>query len=247
MLNTPIPPSSPSPVDADQLVGILVSPAWVAIDRAVADLGFELVDLEQSQAGLLRVFIDIPDGSRFITVEDCELTSRQLVHQLPVEGIDFARLEISSPGVDRRLSRAVHFQRFMGERIKIKLRRPLMGRRQFEGHLAPVGFGDDAPADQPASDTPVDQYRLVLTLESAIKAKAKAVAKAKAKAARDKSNAKATADADPDEADGRAAVPSPTPSQPEPEDTSFQVLDFQLQDLESARLVPDLPFKEKKR
>lgn len=223
-----------------------MSTAWIAIDRAVADLGFELVDLEQSQAGLLRVFIDIADGSRLITVEDCELTSRQLVHQLPVEGIDFARLEISSPGMDRRLSRPRHFERFMGERIKIKLRRPLGGRRQFEGHLAPVGFGEE-PTAAPVSDERGDatpaassaggHYRLVLTVESAPKPRAKSKSKGKSQ-----SNAKSQAD---DEAEVMPAAPSP--DQSPADELSSHVLDFHLQDLESARLVPDLPFKEKKR
>ncbi len=108
---------------------------WQTIEASAQGFGYDLVDLDQTPAGILRVFIDVADGSRLITVDDCEALSNQLVHELPVEGIDFARLEVSSPGFDRRLRTAQDFTRFAGQRIKLRLRRPMGNRRNFEGPL----------------------------------------------------------------------------------------------------------------
>jgi ribosome maturation factor RimP len=108
---------------------------WPVIEANAQDLGYELVDLELAQGGLLRVFIDFPSGDKLISISDCEALSNQLVHALPVEGIDFERLEVSSPGMDRRLSRHPHFLRFAGETVKARLRRPVNGQRNFEGLL----------------------------------------------------------------------------------------------------------------
>jgi ribosome maturation factor RimP len=96
---------------------------WQVVDNATRELGFELIDLERTPGGLTRVFIDIQgngqlgQGSvgqegareeRLVTIDDCELVSRQLVHLLPVEGFDFQRLEVSSPGMDRPLTKHAH-------------------------------------------------------------------------------------------------------------------------------------------
>lgn len=102
------------------------------IERTLAGMGYELVDLEWAQNGLLRVYIDAPAG---ITLEDCEAVSRQLSHLLTVEDVDYARLEVSSPGLDRPLKKSADFVRFAGAEVAIKLRRPLEGRRNFEGVL----------------------------------------------------------------------------------------------------------------
>ncbi|MEY4725060.1 MAG: hypothetical protein RL043_1209, partial [Pseudomonadota bacterium] len=64
---------------------------WQAVEAGVSTLGFELVDCEQTPGGILRVFIDVPTGERLIDIKDCEQVSNQLVHQLPVEGVDFDR------------------------------------------------------------------------------------------------------------------------------------------------------------
>ncbi len=109
---------------------------WQAVESAAQDLGFELIDLERTPGGIVRVFIDTLDPEKMITVDDCELLSRQLVHSLPVEGFDFERLEVSSPGMDRPLTKPAHYARFAGERIKLRLRLPLEGRRNFEGLLS---------------------------------------------------------------------------------------------------------------
>jgi ribosome maturation factor RimP len=112
---------------------------WQVIEATARDLGLELVDLEQTAGGLLRVYIDIPGATGSgpdvpgVSVEHCERLSNQLVHELPVEGIHFERLEVSSPGLDRRLSRPEHFLRFSGQEIKLKLRQPVQGRKNFQG------------------------------------------------------------------------------------------------------------------
>jgi len=108
---------------------------WQVVESAARDVGFELVDLERTPGGIVRVFIDTWDHDRMVTVDDCELVSRQLVHQLPVEGFDFQRLEVSSPGMDRPLTKQAHYERFSGQQIKLRLKMPLEGRRNFEGLL----------------------------------------------------------------------------------------------------------------
>jgi ribosome maturation factor RimP len=112
-----------------------------ALDRetwlreTLAGLGYELADLESSRGGLLRVFIDSPKG---ITVEDCARVSNHLSRALVVEGIDYERLEVSSPGLDRPLKRREDFARFAGQKVSVKLRLPLQGRRRYEGRLSGI-------------------------------------------------------------------------------------------------------------
>jgi ribosome maturation factor RimP len=113
-----------------------------ATQRTVAGLGYELVDLERSGGGLLRVFIDrVPGtvyptgGSEFVTVDDCEAVTRQLQYVLEVEQCDYARLEVSSPGLDRPLKREADYARFVGSTIALTLKLPLAGRKKFEGVL----------------------------------------------------------------------------------------------------------------
>ena len=98
-------------------------------------LGYELVDLESSRSGLVRVFIDAPAG---ITVKDCERVSRHLTQAFAVEGIDYERLEVSSPGLDRPLKRIEDYRRFAGRDASIRLKLPRDGQRRFEGTLAGV-------------------------------------------------------------------------------------------------------------
>ncbi len=102
------------------------------VERTAAAMGYEVVEIEMAQRGLLRVFIDSPAGIR---MEDCERVSHQLSHVLAVEDVDYQRLEVSSPGLDRPLRRDVDFARFAGEQATVKLKRPLEGRRNFEGTL----------------------------------------------------------------------------------------------------------------
>jgi ribosome maturation factor RimP len=111
------------------------------VERTVASLGYVPVDLERSSGGLLRVYIErLPaEGSlvpaESITVDDCEKVTRQLQYVLEVEGVDYARLEVSSPGLDRPLKTPADWQRFAGERIVLTLRAPLDGQRKWTGVL----------------------------------------------------------------------------------------------------------------
>lgn len=103
------------------------------VASAIEALGYELVDLQLSNRGkMLRVFIDKTQG---ITVDDCALVSNQLTRIFEVEGIDYDRLEISSPGLDRPLKREADFIRFKGEKVQLKLRIPVNNQRNFVGVL----------------------------------------------------------------------------------------------------------------
>ena len=112
------------------------------IDKTVTGLGYELVDLEQSPRGrILRLFIDKPDKAGGIDVEDCALVSNQLSRVLAVENVDYDRLEVSSPGLDRVLKKPADFERYCGSEINLRLRLPLGGRRNFNGVLHAVQDG----------------------------------------------------------------------------------------------------------
>ena len=112
------------------------------LDKTVTGLGYELVDIEQSAGGrILRVFIDKPEKEGGVDVEDCALVSNQLSRVLAVENIDYERLEISSPGLDRVLKKLADFERFTGSEINLRLRLPLAGRRNFNGVLRGVQDG----------------------------------------------------------------------------------------------------------
>jgi ribosome maturation factor RimP len=104
------------------------------LEPTLQGMGYELVDIERSK-GLIRVFID---SSKGITVEDCAAVSNQLARLFTVESIDYDRLEISSPGLDRALKKHSDFLRFQGERIHVKTRVPLNGRKNFAGVLRTV-------------------------------------------------------------------------------------------------------------
>jgi ribosome maturation factor RimP len=107
------------------------------LEKTVGGLGFELVDLELANRGrLMRIYIDKVDG---VDVEDCATVSNHLTRLLTVEGVEYDRLEVSSPGLDRSLKRPQDFARFVGERVQVKVRLPLNGRRRFVGKLQNVG------------------------------------------------------------------------------------------------------------
>ena len=112
------------------------------IDITVTGLGYELVDLELSPRGrVLRLFIDKADKVSGIDVEDCALVSNQLSRVLAVENVDYDRLEVSSPGLDRVLRKPADFERFAGAEVNLKLRLPISGRRNFNGVLLGVQDG----------------------------------------------------------------------------------------------------------
>ncbi len=175
---------------------IAVSSDFQAIESLAADLGYEVIDIEHSSGGLLRVFIDMPEADRLITVQDCERVSNHLVHGLPVLGIDFQRLEVSSPGMDRRLTKPKHFRQFLGSEVKLKLRHALSGRKNFQGRLASAEEPSDKDLNTDSASSPSHDARFFLIFHS--------------------------------------------------DDGSEQQLDFLVSDIDQARLVPQLPFKERR-
>ena len=113
-----------------------------AAQRTVTALSYELVDLERTGGGLVRVFIDrvpgavYPTGdSELVTVDDCEAVTRQLQYVLEVEQCDYTRLEVSSPGLDRPLKREADYARFAGSTVALTLKLPMAGRKKFDGVL----------------------------------------------------------------------------------------------------------------
>ena len=148
----------------------MVSVNWQqAVERTVSGMGYELVDCGRSAGGLLSVFIDrvpgrsYPSGEgEFITVDDCELVTRQLQYVLEVEGCDYARLEISSPGLDRPLRKAADFERFAGAEVDVTLKRPFQGRKKYRGVLQGVAQAAAEPAEaQPQAVAQPDAFELV--------------------------------------------------------------------------------------
>ena len=103
------------------------------IASTLEGMGYELVELEQSGHNrLLRIFVDKSEG---INIDDCVTISNHLSRLLTVENIDYGRLEVSSPGLDRALRKESDFIRFKEETIKLKLRIPIEGQRNFIGIL----------------------------------------------------------------------------------------------------------------
>ena len=137
--------------------------AWQDIVRQiVVGLGYDLVELERSAGGLLRVTIDLPwvqaavgvvQDEQFVTVEDCEKVTRQLQFALEVEGTAYSRLEVSSPGIDRPLRHEADFVRFAGQVVDLTLREPIGAaagglvnakRKKFRGTLEQIVGAPDA-------------------------------------------------------------------------------------------------------
>lgn len=103
------------------------------LEQTLASLGFELVEVESSRSGgMIRVFIDRPGG---VSVEDCAAVSNHLTRLFAVEEVDYSRLEVSSPGLDRPLRQLKDFRRFAGERVHVRMRVPVDGRKNFVGVL----------------------------------------------------------------------------------------------------------------
>ncbi|MDP2004131.1 MAG: ribosome maturation factor RimP [Rubrivivax sp.] len=137
-----------------------------AIAATVGGLGFDLVDVERAQRGLLRIFIDRIAGRAYsvpgelITVDDCEQVTRQLQYALEVEGMEYSRLEVSSPGLDRPLRTEADYQRFAGMAVQLTLKLPFQGRKVWQGVLtraeAAADSGDvlagaEAPLEAPGA------------------------------------------------------------------------------------------------
>jgi len=110
------------------------------VESTLEGMGYELVDAQVSNRGrLLRIFVDRPGG---VTLDDCADVSRHLTRVFAVEGIDYDRLEVSSPGLDRPLRKAADFARFTGRKADVRMRAPdASGRRRFVGVLRSVEQG----------------------------------------------------------------------------------------------------------
>ena len=147
------------------------------VEQTVAGLGYDLIEIERSAGGLLRITIDLPWVApvedqpiveQFSNVEDCDKVNRQLQFALEVDGIEYKRLEISSPGIDRPLRHVQDFERFAGQVIDITLKAPMgaaangqvsANRKKFRGTLERVPAADgsmgwqivwsDAPEPKP--------------------------------------------------------------------------------------------------
>ena len=186
------------------------------VETTVAGLGYDLIEIERSAGGLLRVTIDLPwsgplpegQPEAFVTVEDCETVTRQLQYALEVENVDYKRLEVSSPGIDRPLRHEKDFERFVGEVIDLTLKAPIgeaaagqvaANRKKFRGTLERVAHGDGQ--GQPG-------WQIVWRDEPAPK---------------------------PGQKVSRKRVPAP-----------LQALGFTLDELREARLAPIVDFKGRK-
>lgn len=145
------------------------------VEETVTGLGYDLVEIERTAGGLLRITIDLPwappvEGQpaplleEFITVEDCEKVTRQLQFALEVDGVDYKRLEISSPGIDRLLRHEQDFIRFEGQEVDLTLKEAIgdaatgtvnANRKKFRGTLERTEAGgwqivwSDAPPVKP--------------------------------------------------------------------------------------------------
>jgi ribosome maturation factor RimP len=130
-------------------------------------LGYELVDWEMSPKGrLVRVFIDKPSG---VDVEDCVRVSNHLTRVFAVENIDFDRLEVSSPGLDRPLKRAADFVRFAGEEVDLRLHNPIENARKMRCILRGCDDGkvlvDTAKGPLAIPLSEIDRAKLVPKIE----------------------------------------------------------------------------------
>ena len=165
------------------------------VEQTVIGLGYDLVEVERSAAGLLRITIDLPwkpepavagavNADRFVTVEDCEKVTRQLQFALEVDAVEYQRLEVSSPGIDRPLRGQKDFERFVGAVVDVTLKAPVgaaarglvnASRKKFRGLLerAPTVDGSachwqivwsDAPQVKPGQK--VSKKRLPAPLQS---------------------------------------------------------------------------------
>jgi ribosome maturation factor RimP len=116
------------------------------IEQAVTGLGYELVDFETSPRGrLLRVFIDKLSGQGGVNIDDCAVVSNHLSRLFTVENVDYDRLEVSSPGLDRPLKKLVDWERYVGQDVQFKLRVPINvgvgNQRNFVGRIVGLGGG----------------------------------------------------------------------------------------------------------
>ncbi len=109
------------------------------LDGTLSGLGYELVDFEMTPGGGFRVFIDKVGG---ITVEDCVSVSNHLTRLFMVENVEYERLEVSSPGLDRPLKKEADFVRFKGQLCKVRTRMPVEQQKKFTGRITSFEEGN---------------------------------------------------------------------------------------------------------
>ena len=114
------------------------------VARVAVSEGFEVVEVEYRGSPnnrILRIFIDKPGG---VTLADCENVSHQVGAIIDVEDVISERytLEVSSPGLDRKLLKPQDYERFAGKKARVKLRHPIEGRSNFTGRLAGLDQGE---------------------------------------------------------------------------------------------------------
>ena len=184
--------------------------------QTVTGLGYDLVEIERSAAGLLRITIDLPWSAedirpegvpeQFVTVEDCEKVTRQQQFALEVDGVDYKRLEVSSPGIDRPLRHEQDFIRFTGHEVDLTLKEAIgsaaegtaisANRKKFRGTLERTEQGgwqivwSDAPPVKPGvrvskKRPPAPLQSLGFTLEELREARLAPIVSFKGRAARD--------------------------------------------------------------
>ncbi len=233
---------------------LYASNLYTTIEQTATGLGYELVDVEFAGRGLLRVTIDwpyekikqqiavlkkergeteeiAPWDSVFVTVEDCEKVSRQLSYVLTVENVEYSRLEISSPGLDRPLKKPVDFERFAGQEVKLRLRMPMGGRRNFEGVLRLLDDG---------------QFGLDWDEIPKAVADAKAVGSKTKKPKATKTNAKSKAAVIDDEADSTLEKDTLNANAKQTAEPVTKRLSFVFEDIDKASLVPQVVFNRNK-
>ena len=188
------------------------------IEQTVTGLGYDLVEIERTTGGLLRVTIDMPyvaQAEQFINAEDCEKVTRQLQFVLEVEGAAYSRLEVSSPGIDRPLRSEKDFERFAGELIDLTLKAPIgvnavagttisAHQKKFRGTLERPA----ASAGADAGNAAATGWQIVWSDEPAVK---------------------------PGQKVSKKRVPAP-----------LQALGFTLDEIAQARLAPVVDFKGRK-
>ena len=177
------------------------------VKTTTSALGFELVDFERG-GGLFKVYIDKPEG---ITVEDCAAVSNQLTRVFMVENVDFERLEVSSPGLDRPLKTIADFEKFIGVRVKVSLHDPVDARKRFDGVV--LGVAGDKITFNLAND-----FAAAGSVGSKVKFKKKVAGKVAV--------------------DTKSPIKSAT--EQSAEQLTEKSITVALSDIERARLIPDI-------
>ena len=193
------------------------------IETTVQGMDYAFVEAVWASAGLLRVTIDRVDGDA-VTVDDCERVTRQLQYALEVEGLDYRRLEVSSPGVDRLLRLPDDWVRFAGLEVDVTLRAPFQGRKKYRGVLqGPAGDAVQAQTEPQTYVIVWDDALLAAAAEPGAKKSggARSVSRKAAKSA------------------GRPAVSADAGG-------DVHALRFSMAEVREVRLVPVLDFRGRK-